>query len=480
MSKPLPRGADAPQLDDFLSDVPHVSEEIVGWGRYPRCDGKRYRPAKLSTLRRLVGAGGLTPRGAGRSYGDAALPGGHAGAGVVDLTAIDCFCDFDAALGTVRVEAGLTLQQLLAVIVPRGWFLPVVPGTAACTLGGMVAADVHGKNHIAGGSLQSHVRALTLLLPTGGQLRCSPSNDPELFAATFGGMGLTGVVLDIELQLQRINSAWLQTTTDTYTGLDGMLAALLDAPQQYVVGWLDGMTSNAQLGRSVLIGGDFIAADEYRAGVAGAAHLPPLHVSWDAPRSLPPLTSWFVHPTTVRLHNRWYFDKAGRAGVRYEPLHRFFFPLDRWCDWHRAYGDSGFVQYQFVVPNDAASELIRTAIDALQSADHWPYLVVLKRLGAGQGMLSFPMPGITVAIDIPHRPGLERILDDLDRRVIQAGGRVYLAKDSRLSAASLRSMYPDCDRFLAVQQRIDPGGQLTSALAERLQLVPAAAERGAR
>ena len=452
------------------NELPHVVEELSGWGRSPRREGRRYRPAKLSNLRQLVGSGALIARGAGRSYGDAALPGAGPEASVIDLTALDRFLSFDVDRGIVRAEAGVTLQQLLSITVPRGWFLPVVPGTAACTLGGMVAADVHGKNHKSAGSFQNAICSLTLLLPNGDEIVCSPLEDAELFAATCGGMGLTGVVVDGELALEPIESAWVRTETSTFTGLDGFLAALGDAPQEHVVGWVDGLVPHAQLGKSVLIAGDLASVDDYRAEVSGSMHVPPLYAPWATPRRLPRAASLLLRPATMRLYNRRHYRRATAAREKLVSIQDFFFPLDQLASWNQLYGKEGFVQYQFAVPTAAASTLLRRAIDALQHADLPPYLVVVKRLGEGHGMLSFPTPGITVAIDVPQRNGLAFVLDALDRDVVEHGGRVYLAKDSRVSADLLPKMYPHLGDFIAVQQRVDPDGRMTSAMSERLRL----------
>jgi decaprenylphospho-beta-D-ribofuranose 2-oxidase len=413
---------------------------------------------------------GLIARGLGRSYGDAAQ---NAGGTVLDATWLDAVHQVDLNRGQITVGAGVSLETLMERFVPLGWFVPVTPGTRMVTVGGAIAADIHGKNHHRDGSFCSHVIRMTLVTPT-GTVELSPRSDPELFWATAGGMGLTGVITDATLQMIAVETSYMLVDTERATDLDDVMDKMVtgDDGYRYSVAWIDCQTTGSRLGRSVLTRGDHARLDDLPARLrqdpdrARAFH----------PRTLltVPITppSGLLNPLTVGAFNEFWFRKAPRHQVA-KPHHLtgFFHPLDGVGSWNRLYGPSGFLQYQFVVADDEG-ETVRRVIERLSSLKLASFLAVLKRFGPGDpGPLSFPMAGWTLALDLPvgfHR--LDSLLDELDQLVLAAGGRVYLAKDSRVSPEAFAAMYPRLGEWREVRQRVDPDGLLRSDLGRRLGL----------
>jgi decaprenylphospho-beta-D-ribofuranose 2-oxidase len=430
--------------------------ELAGWGRTAPT-AALVRP--LADARAVFAAPpprGVLARGLGRSYGDAAQNGGGT---VLDATtaADPVAVDVDAA--TVRVGAGVSIDALLRRIVPLGLFVPVTPGTRFVTIGGAIAADIHGKNHHRDGTIAAHTRALTLATPT-ATAELGPGDD--LFWATAGGMGLTGAILEAELRLLRIGSPVLAVDTDRTPDLDGVLALMEEGDHRYPysVAWVDCLARGRHLGRSVLTRGEFAPAGD------GRAYDPAVRVT--APPVFP---SGLVNPWTMRAFNAaWYHRAPARRRGELQSIPAFFHPLDGIGEWNRAYGRRGFLQYQFVVPFGAEAAL-RAAIGRLSGAGVGSALAVLKRFGpAGRGHLSFPAPGWTLALDLPVAPALGPLLDGVDELVAGAGGRVYLAKDSRLRPELVPAMYPRLDEWRGVRDRADPDGVLASDLDRRLHL----------
>jgi decaprenylphospho-beta-D-ribofuranose 2-oxidase len=341
------------------------------------------------------------------------------------------------------------------------------------TVGGAIAADVHGKNHHIDGAFCSHVSAMTLATPS-GTLDLTPESDPDLFWATAGGMGLTGVVTEATVQMTPVESSYLLVDTDRARDLDTVMDLMErgDASYRYSVAWIDCQASGSKLGRSVLTRGDHARL----ADLPPRLHRDPARARAFAPRSLArvPLTppSGLLNPITVAAFNEAWYRKAPSHQVAHpEHISTFFHPLDGVAEWNRLYGTKGFLQYQFVVPFER-SETVRTVVERLSRERLASFLAVLKRFGpADPGPLSFPMPGWTLALDLPiGAEGLGRLLDELDDEVVAAGGRVYLAKDSRLAPAVFQAMYPRLDEWLAVRDRVDPKGALQSDLGRRLGL----------
>ena len=437
---------------------------ISGWGRYPVQSCELERPERYADLNSNTAS--LIVRGQGRSYGDAAL---NENGRVLLTERVNRLLDFDAEQGILRAEAGVTLAEILDVIVPRGWFLPVTPGTKFVSLGGCVAADVHGKNHHHDGSFGAHVLGIELILADGSSMVCSPSENVELFWATVGGMGLTGIIGEVALRLIPIQSAYVQVRHHAAGNFDQLFRLMQDSAidDRYTVAWIDSMAGGARSGRGIVMCGHHAAPDELPANSAQ-----PFQVEQARARSIPcDFPPWVLNTLSISAFNAQYFS---REGGKREPFlsgyDAYFYPLDGLAQWNRMYGKRGFVQYQCVIPEATAYDGIGELLAALAGSRRPSFLAVLKRLGAqGRGLLSFPLAGYTLALDLPIRDdGLFALLNRLDEIVVQHGGRVYLAKDARLSAESFRAMYPRHDEWLKIRNAIDPGNCFNSSMARRL------------
>jgi decaprenylphospho-beta-D-ribofuranose 2-oxidase len=451
------------------SMTPPVSSQrrlLAGWGRTAptASDVVPLDPESATACLTAPPDRGVLARGLGRCYGDAAQ---NSGGTVLDGTALAGPIEVDVDAGTARVGGGVSLDELIRRLVPLGLWVPVTPGTRFVTIGGALAADVHGKNHHCDGSFAGHTRSLTLATPTGTR-RLTP--DDDLFWATAGGMGLTGVILEAELTLPRIETSTVLVDTDRTTDLDGVLALMDEGDHRYhySVAWIDCLVRGRHLGRSILTRGDFAGFDDL--GVAPRAH--PLAydpaVRVHAPPVFPP---GLVNAWTMRLFNEaWYRKAPVRRRGEPQTIPAFFHPLDAVGGWNRVYGPRGFLQYQFVVPFGEEPAL-QTAVERLATAGMASALAVLKRFGPGDpGPLSFPAQGWTLALDLPVVAGLAPLLDELDELVASAGGRVYLAKDSRLRPELVPVMYPRLAEWRAVRDRADPDGVLVSDLDRRIDV----------
>jgi len=406
------------------------------WGRIPKATAsavhRLYWRSELAELD--LGSSPALAYGLGRSYGDSCLNDGGV---LIDTSALSRLIHFDSERGILRAEAGLSLEQILAVIVPRGWFLPVSPGTQFVTLGGAVANDIHGKNHHCAGTFGRHVRRFELWRSDGSPQECSPDQNAELFRATIGGLGLTGVITWVEIQLVRIASPSLQMERIRFRSFDEYLALENEssAAYEYTVSWVDCMRPGPMRG--------LFQRANFTAGATAHKTRRPLRVPFDLP-------SFALNSSAVKLFNQSVFhlqrsDRVSRV-THYAP---FFYPLDGVRDWNRIYGKRGFYQYQFLVPNEA-EEVFREILARISSSRQGSFLVILKKFGgiASPGLMSFPREGLTLALDFPNRGRATRdLLDDLDELVQQAGGRVYPAKDARMSPASFQSYYPQWKEF---------------------------------
>ncbi|MEY2450064.1 MAG: decaprenylphospho-beta-D-ribofuranose 2-oxidase [Acidimicrobiaceae bacterium] len=444
--------------------------ELTGWGRAMPTAAEVRTPTDRDELAKGVldaGPRGVIARGLGRSYGDAAQ---NAGGTVIDATGVTPDEQPSvAADGVVTVSAGTSLHALMQAYVSRGFFLPVSPGTRFVTVGGAIAADVHGKNHHADGSFINHVQSMRLALPSGDVVDITPSD--ELFWATAGGMGLTGVIVEATIVLRSIESSAVLVDTDRLPDLDATLAAMSegDADYHYSAAWIDLMATGPHMGRCVLYRGDFATRDMLpRRRLAN-----PLQLSARVLASAPPVPSGLLNHVSLRAFNECYFRSAPRRRRgELQTITRFFHPLDIVGHWNRLYGPSGFIQWQPVVPFGAESTL-QYIVEALSSSGTPSFLSVLKRFGPGNAApLSFPIAGWTISLDLPvtHGPALGQLLDDLDRRVVDVGGRIYFAKDSRMRPELVPLMYPRLEEWRAICAKADPDAVMQSDLSRRLKL----------
>jgi len=440
--------------------------ELSGWGCYPR------RLAHILTPKNLAEAippadDTIIVRGQGRSYGDAAI----SATGVVMLSErLNRTTSFDEATGLLKAEAGTTLAEIIETLVPQGWFPPVVPGTKFVSLGGCVAADIHGKNHHRAGTFGWHVSELQIVGADNGRTRCSPDENSDLFWATVGGMGLTGIITEVALQLLRIESPYMMVQHQPARDLDASLSLLSDKnwDDDYSVAWID-CVAGRKLGRSILIRGHHASRTE----------LPPaLQRAHTSPRSRPHelrfgFPSFALNRFTMAAFNETFYRWQGRRTETFvDTLDRFFFPLDRIAHWNRMYGRQGFVQYQCVLPLAEAERGLQSLLEELARDRRSSFLSVLKRFGPeGEGVLSFPFAGYTLTLDFPIRDaGLFPFLDRLDEIVLRHGGRVYLAKDARMKAETFQAMYPRLAEWRRVKARVDPENRFQSDLSRRLRI----------
>lgn len=446
---------------------------LTGWANTAPTAAEVVRPTdpdELAAAMDLDVPRGLIARGLGRSYGD---PAQNAGGVVVDATQVAGIKDLDVRRGIVTAEAGTSLDALMRWLVPLGWFVPVTPGTRQVTVGGAIASDIHGKNHHKAGSWCDAVEAITLVTPAGGLQTITPKSDPDLFWATAGGMGLTGIIVDATFRLNRIETSRLSVDTDRTPDLDTTLDLMEsgDHDYDYSVAWIDLMAKGASMGRSILGRGRFAEV----AQLSARQQRDPLHFTSGtiatAPALVPPK---LINPLTIKAFNEaWYRKAPRRKRDQVMGITEFFHPLDLVDRWNRLYGREGLLQWQFVLPL-AATEELRSIIGELSRSGCPSFLAVLKRMGPGNaGPLSFPIEGLTLAFDVPADAdsGLGPLLDRLDERVAAAGGRLYLAKDSRMRPELLPVMYPRLEEWLAVRHAADPDQRMVSDLARRLRLV---------
>ena len=441
---------------------------LSGWGRTNPVTAQVVQPNSVEQLQELIRGApprSLIARGLGRSYGDAAqLKDGT----VIELPSFDRI-ELDPASGTVTAGAGVSLDQILRVIVPAGFFLPVTPGTRNVTVGGAIAADVHGKNHHVDGSFGNHVQRLLLVDGTGTLRELRPEGgDAPFFWATVGGMGLTGVIVEATFSLIPITTSLISVDTTRYQDLESLMEAMVeaDAKYRYSVAWVDSLDPK---GRGVLTCGDHAPAEALPPQLQGD----PLHYDPKALASAPQfLPGGFLNKLTVRAFNEAWYRKAPKHRVgELQAIAPFFHPLDGVQDWNRIYGPAGFLQYQFAVPNEAAHLVPRT-LEALRKVGAPSFLTVLKRFGpSNPAPLSFPIPGWTLAADVPAAvPGLLEVLDQLDEEVARAGGRLYLAKDARQAQEMFLSSYKKYPAWGKSSRLLDPLTLFSSSIRDRIGL----------
>jgi FAD/FMN-containing dehydrogenase len=418
--------------------------------------GYQVRSENLEAITREVP---LT-RGLGRAYGDAALPA-PGDLRIAGSTLADRILAFDPSTGVITAEAGLSLDTLYHALLPRGWFTPVTPGTRFVTLGGMVAADVHGKNHHVDGCFGHHVDAVTMRVASGQIVTCSRRQHPDLFAATIGGMGLTGHILDVTFRLTHVPSPWIYQETVRVPDIDAFIDTLKSSASSWpmTMGWIDCLSKGRSMGRGVLFRGRWAEAHEAR------REFPDLRAPIPVPFTLP---DGLLGIHTVRAFNVLYYHLPRSHAAVVHPR-SFFYPLDAAGDWHRLYGPRGFTQYQCVLPASGGHGAARRFLDVVTRGGGASFLCVIKDCGPeGEGLLSFPKPGISIALDLAMRDDTQALIDQMNEAVIAEGGRIYLAKDALTRPEHFRAMESRLDRFLEVRRAWDPDGRIRSAQSVRL------------
>ena len=438
--------------------------EAMGWGRYPKAKADLIEPADAQSLQKFVASqkksASCISRGAGRSYGDSALAGQ-----LIGSRFLDSFLALDEQQHTLRCGAGVKLGDILKVCLPRGLFLPVLPGTKEVSVGGAIAADVHGKNHHRDGSFCQHVTQISLVLASGEVVSCSATQNPELFRASCGGMGLTGAIVEATLKLAPVPSSYIDQRSLVANNLQECFAHIEDnADSKYSVAWLDCLATGDDMGRSVLYLGEYSKGKNRKSDRKYQDRS-----SISVPFSTP---SFLLNKSSMSLFNSTYFSlqkhKSRTSRLDYD---NYFFPLDRLSNWNRLYGSKGFLQYQFVLPGEGALEGITTVLEKISKQGKGSFLTVLKKFGeANENLLSFPRSGYTLTLDFKNETSLFPLLDELDRIVLDHDGRLYLAKDARMSEAVFKASYPNWEAFMAIKAKVDPHNRFASLQSNRLGL----------
>jgi len=437
---------------------------VTNWGNYPVTAA---RVASFSTPDALAEILGSSPeiiaRGQGRCYGDSSL-----NADIVSTRRFNRMLDFDEGSGVLTCESGVTLEEILEVFVPRGWFLPTTPGTKYVSVGGAIASDVHGKNHHAAGSFSRHVVSLDVMLSDGSVMTCSNRENSALFWSTCGGMGLTGVILRAAFRLQPVETAYMTVETVAAGNLDEIMDIFEEsAPWAYSVAWLDCLATGKRLGRSVLTRGRHAAADELAGKKCGNA---PLKIPKKRRAAVPfYLPGFTMNRYSISLFNTLMYAAAPkRVAARIVDYDSFFYPLDRIHRWNRIYGKKGFVQYQFVLPVESSREGISLILKQIAGNRLGSFLAVLKLFGRQDNLISFPMEGYTLALDFPVSARVFRMLDELDALVLDYGGRLYLTKDARMSGSVFRQGYAGAESFINLKHAYDRERKFQSLQSKRI------------
>lgn len=435
---------------------------IANWGKYPQINVSELCFDTVQDLYSKFNGKSFIARGNGRCYGDASLS-----SQIASTLKFNKFIEWNENTGELTCQSGVLLSEILEIFVPKGWFLPVTPGTKFITVGGAVASDVHGKNHHIDGSFSRHVTNISLLIGTGEVINCTKQDNPDLFWATCGGMGLTGVILHVTFKLKKISSAFINYKQIKAKNLSEILELFNNHNNStYSVAWIDCLKTGNGFGRSILMLGETAAdtelmniKDKFRVGKE-----PVLSV----PFNFPSLT---LNKLTIRIFNSLYYNKNLRKSeeriLHYDP---FFYPLDSILEWNRIYGKKGFVQYQFVLPFETGKNGIEDILRRISEKGIGSFLAVLKLFGEQNDLISFPMKGYTLALDIPIRSGLFTFLDELDRLVSDFGGRIYLSKDARMSSEIFWKTYPNAGKFQEIIHRTDPDLKFVSMQSKRLKL----------
>jgi decaprenylphospho-beta-D-ribofuranose 2-oxidase len=441
-----------------------MRKKITNWGNYPIIEAEDKLFTFDSELSHIIsGFSNYIPRGNGRCYGDASLA-----KQTITTTQYNNVLSFDTERGVFECQSGITLDQVLEIIVPKGWFLPVTPGTKFITVGGAVASDVHGKNHHIDGSFSNHLKEMDLLLADGRSFTCGPNKNTDLFEATCGGMGLTGLITRVVFTLKKIETSYIAQKQIKAGNLEEVLE-LFEKYKNYTysVAWIDCLQKGESFGRSILMLGEHAKSNELPENKRKEPLVLPAKNQVKLPFYLP---SVILNKITVKIFNAIFYHKNLKKEINnivsYEP---FFYPLDVILDWNKGYSRKGFIQYQFVLPLGSKDGLIMI-LKKISEKGLGSFLAVLKVFGKQESLISFPMEGYTLALDIPISKNLFPILDELDELVLKSGGRLYMSKDARMKSTILKDSYPRLNEFKSIIRRYDPDSKLHSLLSDRLLL----------
>lgn len=440
--------------------------KLTSWGNYPVIDAKIDYFESIDTLEKFIKSKQkFIPYGNGRSYGDQALY-----ENVLVTKKYNYITHFDEKKGIMTCQCGVTLEEILDVIVPKGWFLPVTPGTKYITIGGAIASDVHGKNHHKEGTFCDHVHSFDIMLPNGSIVTCSRKKNSELFKATCGGNGLTGIILKATFSLKKIETAFIKQKTIRAKNIDELVCYLEENEKYtYAVAWIDCVSKGKKLGRGVLLLGEHAQLNDLNPKQKKNPLMIPKKKKINVPIFFP---NFILNALTIKIFNFLYFNKTPKGiSETIIDYHSFFYPLDAIENWNRIYGKRGFTQYQFVIPKKAGIEGLRTIMEAISNSRMGSFLAVLKTAGKHNGnYLSFPMEGYTLAMDFAMNKKLFSFLDELDDIIMRFSGRIYTTKDVRMGSQFFASSYPDIGKFMAVRKKIKADKLFESLQSKRLRI----------
>ncbi len=442
--------------------------ELSGFGRYPKAKCRVSRPANIVEIRDYISKNTIIPRGLGRSYGDSSL--NELGL-VTESVLMNKFLEFNEQTGVLRCEAGASYKDLLDTFVLRGWFPSVTPGTKYVTVGGAIASDVHGKNHHKEGGFSNFVRSFKILTATGDIVECSREKNSDLFWATVGGMGLTGFILEAEIQLKKINSPYLDNKALKLHNIDDLFEKFeeYDADYIYSVAWIDIVASGKKRGRNVLLLGNHSDYEKLTETLKEKSKKKYIEKKVSVPFEIPFTT---LNKFTVRMFNSAIY-MSSRNKENFQHYDKYFYPLDFILNWNHIYSKSGLIQYQLNVPEDKGKEAIEKILQKVVAYGGGSFLAVLKKMGNQDGILSFPFKGYTLSMDFPVRKGVVEMCKQLDEIVLEYGGRTYLTKDSTLDEATFKKMYSGLwEKWMNIKHKYDPNNKFISNQARRIGLCP--------
>lgn len=442
-----------------------MKKRLANWGNYPTFQANEISFEHIRRAKELVlTTDEVIGRGNGRCYGDASLA-----ENTISTLNFDKILEFDKVSGIFDCETGITMDTILEIIVPKGWFLPVTPGTKYITIGGAVASNIHGKNHHVDGTFGNHVIDMDILVSSGQIITCSPQLYPDLFEATLGGMGLTGLILRVKFKLKKIETSYIkqkQIKAKNLVEILELFEEYKDYP--YSMAWIDCLKKGENYGRSIMMAGENATIED----INDKQKKNPLRVHSKKHLVLPVnLPSFILNKYTIKAFNFAYYHKnISREINNIVPYDHFFYPLDMVLHWNRGYGKKGVVQYQFVLPKEISQKGLVDILNLLNKKGMGSFLTVLKLFGRQESLISFPMEGYTLALDFPIRPHLFEFLDELDKIVIDYGGRIYLTKDARMKPDIFWKGYPNANKFIAIVKKYNPSYKFRSKLSDRLKI----------